>query len=782
MIRKVITGLLAFAVFSTVARAQDTSLLNYFRLQEVTLLPGPFRHAQDLNKKYLLELDADRLLAPFRREAGLPVQVQSYTNWENTGLDGHIGGHYLSGLSLMYASTGDTLIGNRLQYMLRELKKCQDANGDGYIGGVPGGKKIWNEINGGQIKAGAFSLNDKWVPLYNIHKTYAGLRDAWLLTGNTEAREMLINMADWAIRLVSRLSDAQIQEMLRSEHGGLNEVFADVAVITGDKKYLQLARRFSHRAVLDPLLHHEDQLTGMHANTQIPKVLGFKRISEVKGNASWGEAARFFWERVVEHRSVCIGGNSTSEHFNALDDFSKMIRGVEGPETCNTYNMLRLTKMLYQSSGEQQYIDYYEKALYNHMLSTQDPNTGGLVYFTPMRPGHYRVYSQPQTSMWCCVGSGLESHSKYAEMIYAYKKNDLYLNLFIPSRLHWKEKGVTLVQENDFPDHPQTRLTVYVKQKTPFTLQLRYPAWVASGTLQILVNGKKYPAKPVNGYVPINREWKNGDRLTVEMPMHMRVESLPGAEGYYAFLYGPVVLAAKTDTLGQSGLFADDSRGGHIARGPQIPLKEMPVIVSMPGRLANLPQPVKTKPLTFKLKHLFPAQYPGGMELIPFFRLHESRYIIYWPQATPEAVKKMQEKMAVAEEEMIKWDALTIDKVVCGEQQPESDHFIQQEDSWTGFIEDVHWREARGWFSYRLRSQGQTSRRLYLKYFDPVRFDVLINGKKLVTLKPGDSNGLQTRIVPLPPGSSDEAVTEVTIKAADNFTTGKIAELRLLKE
>lgn len=352
MNKKIINSLLLFFASITLANAHNHAKVEYFDLQDVRLLDSPFKHAEELNKKYLLDLDADRLLAPFIREAGLPKKAESYTNWENTGLDGHIGGHYVSALALMYASTGDAEINARLDYMIAELKRCQDANGNGYIGGVPGGKAIWDEVASGNIRAGVFDLNGKWVPLYNIHKTYAGLRDAYMLAGKEEAKEMLVKLTDWAIKLVANLSEEQIQDMLRSEHGGLNETFADVAAITGNEKYLELARQFSHMAILNPLIEGRDELTGKHANTQIPKVLGYKRISELDGNESWEDASRFFWETVVEKRSVCIGGNSVSEHFNPTNDFSRLIYSIEGPETCNTYNMLRLSKMLYSTSLE----------------------------------------------------------------------------------------------------------------------------------------------------------------------------------------------------------------------------------------------------------------------------------------------------------------------------------------------------------------------------------------------------------------------------------------------
>jgi DUF1680 family protein len=309
---------------------------------------------------------------------------------------------------------------------------------------------LWEEIKRA-ISAGSFDLNGKWVPLYNIHKTYNGLLDAYIHVGSEQARDMLVKYTDWMLDITAGLSDEQMQEMLKSEHGGLNEVFAAVYEITGDKKYLQLAHRFSHQKILRPLIQEKDSLTGLHANTQIPKVIGYKRIADNENDADWDRAARFFWKTVTENRSVCIGGNSVREHFNPPDDFGAMIEDVQGPETCNTYNMLRLTKMLYKSTPEVYLMDYYEKALFNHILSSEEPERGGFVYFTPMRPGHYRVYSQPEKSFWCCVGTGLENHAKYGELIYAHDKDALYVNLFIPSRLTWEEKEVVFSQRTRFP-------------------------------------------------------------------------------------------------------------------------------------------------------------------------------------------------------------------------------------------------------------------------------------------------------------------------------------------
>ncbi len=775
--------LLSLAAISLIAQIEPK--IEYFRLQDVELLDSPFRRAQNLDKQYLLELSADRLLAPFLREAGLTPKAESYTNWENTGLDGHIGGHYLSALSFMYASTGDKDIKDRLDYMISELKHCQDANDNGYIGGVPGGKAIWQEVADGNIKAGSFDLNGKWVPLYNIHKTYAGLRDAYLYAGNNTAKEMLIKMTDWAINLVSKLSEDQIQDMLRSEHGGLNETFADVAAITGNEKYLKLAHQFSHHAILDPLTQHEDKLTGMHANTQIPKVLGFKRVADVEGNESWNDAACFFWETVIEHRSVCIGGNSVGEHFNPVNDFSRMIKHIEGPETCNTYNMLRLSKMLYQTSLDKKYVDYYERALYNHILSTQHPETGGFVYFTQMRPGHYRVYSQPQTSFWCCVGSGIENHAKYGEMIYAHTDKDLYVNLFIPSRLSWSEKETEIIQENTFPDEPKTTLIINPKKNWNFTLRLRYPSWVEKGTIKVLLNGISQTVAEENGYISINRTWKEGDKIVLEVPMRITAEQLPDKSNYYSFQYGPVVLAAKTGTEDMTGLFADDSRGGHIAHGRQIPMKEMPIIVSNPENLASLLKPVNGKPLTFHLNSLYTDKYKDGLELIPFFRLHDSRYIIYWPQATQDGVKELQKQIAEEEQERIKLDAVTIDKVVCGEQQPESDHFIQSEKSYIGFDEDVHWREARGWFSYQVKNKDKKAKYLLLKVLNNKNFsnfDVYINDQKITDFDLIEVSKSFAHLYFNIPTDVKEPEFAVKIQARSNTVTPRVAEVRILSD
>ena len=742
--------ILAFILSTSLAKAQNAPQVSYFPLQNVKLLDSPFLQAQQTDLHYILALNPDRLLAPFLREAGLTPKAPSYTNWENTGLDGHIGGHYISALSMMYAATGDTAVYNRLNYMLDELHRAQQAVGTGFIGGTPGSLQLWKEIKTGNIRAGGFDLNGKWVPLYNIHKTYAGLRDAYLYAGSELARQMLIDFTDWMIDITSGLSDEQMQDMLRSEHGGLNETFADVAEITGDKKYLELARRFSHKIILDPLIKDEDRLTGMHANTQIPKVIGYKRVAELSQNdkdwnhaAEWDHAARFFWNTVVNHRSVCIGGNSVREHFHPTDNFTSMLNDVQGPETCNTYNMLRLTKMLYQNSQnpynanepDPNYVNYYERALYNHILASQEPDKGGFVYFTPMRPGHYRVYSQPETSMWCCVGSGLENHTKYGEFIYAHQKDTLYVNLFIPSQLTWKEQGLTLTQETRFPDDGKVTLRIDEAPKKQQTLAIRMPEWAnQSKSYYVKINGKRKVIITGKGshYLHFSRKWKKGDVVTFNLPMRVSVEQIPDKKDYYAFSYGPIVLAASTGTEHLDGLYADDSRGGHIAHGKQIPLQEVPALIRTPDSIRNSIHKNNGDRLSFSFNgNVYPAQNKP-LELVPFFRLHNTRYAVYFRQASEEQFKAIQKEMAMAEQKATELANQTIDLIFPGEQQPESDHSIQYEQAETGTDNDRHFRRAKGWFSYHLKVKKEAGRLMItIRKNDRNKVAILLNNEKL---------------------------------------------------
>lgn len=767
-------------------------------LRNVQLLDSPFLHAQNTNKAYLMALDTEKLLAPFRREAGLPFK-ETYGNWESTGLDGHMGGHFVSALALMYASTGDKAVLQRLNYVVDELKKCQDKLGTGYIGGIPDSQKMWSEIAKGDIRADNFSTNERWVPWYNIHKIYAGLRDAYWYADNKDAKKMLVNLSDWTIELTKKLSPEQMQTMLRTEHGGMNEIFVDVAKITGDKKYIKLAEAFSHQSILQPLEKAQDQLTGLHANTQIPKVIGFKHYGDATNNKKWQNAAEFFWQTVVDKRTVAIGGNSVKEHFHDTADFAPMIHEIEGPETCNTYNMLKLTEMLYLSSGEQaapkmKYVDYYERALYNHILGSQNPTSGGFVYFTPMRPNHYRVYSQVHDGMWCCVGSGLESHSKYAEFIYARDKKakqlpEVFINLFIPSHMEWKEQGIKLTQNTLFPDAETT--SININKSAHFRLQLRYPGWVETGKLSLSVNGKKVAVTQEPGeFIDLERRWKKGDKVELTLPMRSTLEKMPDGSNYYAILHGPIVLAAKTQpfTAEKINYFSDDSRMGHIASGQMCPLEAAPFLLGNSQDFIQKLKPVAGKPLTFDASGLINGKQMEHVELIPFFRLHESRYSIYWPYTTAADVEKARAKAAADEQARIALQAKTIDQVAPGEQQPESDHFYKGEQSEAGLYNGRHWRHTRAWFSYELNDRKQKAKTLQITYagIDAGRkFEIHLNGEVIAKVEStGNAKEFFTVDYAIPQELVKKSKGKYTLKfvAAPGSVAGGIYGVRLLRE
>ena len=706
-------------------------------LASVRLLDsGPFPAAVKANREYLLALDPERLLAPFRREADLPAKAQSYGNWESGGLDGHTAGHYLSALANMIAAgedTPDAQLRHRLDAMIDELQACQKAYGDGYIGGVPGSRALWKAVAAGDIDA----LNRKWVPWYNLHKTFAGLRDAWLETGNATARDVLVRFGDWCVELTSHLSDEQMQRMLNQEHGGMNESMADIYAITGDKRYLTTAERFNHHAVLDPLEQHRDELTGKHANTQIPKVIGLERIATLTGNQADDSGARFFWETVTQHRSVAFGGNSVSEHFNDPHDFRGLLLHREGPETCNTYNMLRLTEQLFASAPAAAYADYYERALYNHILASINPAHPGYVYFTPIRPDHYRVYSVPGQGFWCCVGTGMENPGKYGEFIYARARDGLYVNLFIASELKEAALGLTLRQETAFPDEERSRLTLKLAQPQTFTLHVRQPGWVAPGAFALTVNGAPVSVTTApSSYVAIRREWRDGDHVEIALPMHTTVEVLPDGSPWQAILHGPIVLAHPAGTASLTGLRADDSRMAHVASGPEVPLDQVPVLLAdsatIPSKVVADPA---AGPMHFRLVNVVEPPAKDGLTLIPFFRLHDARYQMYWETTTRAGIAARKDQLAAAEQARAAREAATLDSVAPGEQQPEVEHAYKGEGTESGLYNGRHWRHGRD-FQYTLNAHGAKAVELSVTYSgsdNGRQFDILGNGTVIAT-------------------------------------------------
>jgi uncharacterized protein len=727
-------------VLPLILHTQDKLYPNEFSLCEVTLLDGPFKHARDLNIQTILKYDVDRLLAPYRKESGLTPKAKGYPNWE--GLDGHVGGHYLSAMAMNYAATGNSECKKRMEYMISELKTCQEANainnpewGVGYVGGMPNSKAIWSKL-----KTGDFSVyRGAWAPWYNIHKMYAGLRDAWLYAGDEDAKNIFLKFCDWGIYITSALMDTQMQAMLDSEHGGIDEVFADAYQITGDAKYLTAAKRFSHKALLEPMAAGNDNLDNKHANTQIPKVTGFQRIAELTHDAEYERASSFFWETVTKNRSLAFGGNSRKEHFPSKKSCTDFTEDVEGPESCNSYNMLKLTENLFRSNPVTKYVDYYERTLYNHILSTQHPEHGGYVYFTPARPRHYRVYSAPNEAMWCCVGTGMENHGKYNQFIYSHHHDSLFVNLFIPSELNWKSRGIKLRQETRFPDEEQTKLIV-TEGKSRFTLLIRYPFWVNDGALKVTVNGNTIQviSRP-SSYFAVDRLWKSGDVVQIHLPMHNTIEQLPHVPEYIAFFHGPILLGAKTGTEDLAGLVADDGRWGQNASGQRLPIDKAPIFIKDDlSKIADELVPVQGKPLTFTVPHL-KMMNPLNVLMEPFYRIHDARYMMYWMSLSNTQYRSYLDSIAAGEKAKLELENRTIDFVAPGEQQPETDHDMKCLHSKSGNQLDEFWRDAsnEGYFSYSLATKGKTGLSLFVRYFGyewgSRKFDIYIDDEKLIT-------------------------------------------------
>lgn len=772
-------------------QAQDRLYADEFPLGDVTLLDGPLKRARDLNVKVLLQYDNDRLLAPFLKEAGLKPKGELYPNW--AGLDGHVGGHYLTALA-MNAATGSKECQERMEYWISELQACADANaknhpewGKGYIGGVPGSDRIWSAYKKGNF--GPYS--GAWVPFYNIHKVYAGLRDAWVYCGNEQAKKLFLGLCDWAIDLTSGLTDAQVERTLHTEHGGMNEVLADAYAITGDKKYLDVAKRFSHKRLLLPLSQRQDCLDNMHANTQVPKVVGFERIAELTDDEAYHNASAYFWDIVTGERTLAFGGNSRREHFPSKEACQDFVTDIDGPETCNTNNMLKLSEELHRRNPEARYADFYELATFNHILSSQHPEHGGYVYFTSARPRHYRNYSAPNEAMWCCVGTGMENHGKYGQFVYTKKADNLFVNLFVASELNWKERGIVLRQETGFPYTETSKITI-AQGKGEFTLQVRYPGWVKPDAFQVKVNGK--PVTIVTGpssYVAISRQWKKGDVVELTFPMHNSVKYLPNLPQYIALMHGPIMLAMKTGTEDLVRLIADDSRFGQLAVGKKLPVDKAPILINNDlEAIANQLQPVAGKPLHFTISTKMENEIRN--ELMPFFELHDARYMMYWLALSEDSYKSYLDKLAKEEQERQALEARTTDKVQPGEQQPESDHFMETDRSNVGNTNDVFYRDASDghYFSYMLQTGGQTDLSLRLKYWGvgewkSHEFDILVDD---VLVKEVNNTGkyriseFKYETYPVP-AELLKGKTQVRVKfvAKPRKQIGEIYEVRLVK-
>ena len=777
--------LVTLAVFSLLLFASGTSAnpntpvrdrirreARAFDLADVRLLDGPFKKAMLLDSAYLLRLEPDRFLSWFRKEAGLKPKGEVYGGWEARGIAGHSLGHYLTACAMMFASTGDVRFRERVTYIVNELELCQRAGGNGYVAAIPNGKKIFSEVAAGDIRSQGFDLNGGWVPWYTLHKLFAGLLDANQYCGNTKALTVAVKLADWADTTLANLTEEQFQRMLACEHGGMNESLAELYARTGNEKYLRLSRRFHHKAVLEPLARREDRLQGRHANTQIPKLIGLARRYELTEDAADKTAAEFFWDRVVHHHSYVTGGNSDGEHFGPPDKLNDRLT-QNTTETCNTYNMLKLTRHLFEWHASAEYADYYERALYNHILASQNPDDGMVCYFVPLKAGARKTYSTPFDSFWCCVGSGIENHAKYGDSIYFHSDDTLWVNLFIPSELSWREKGLSLKQETRYPDADTTSLTLRPEGRS-LSLCVCAIRHGRRRVFNVSVNGRpeNVNAKP-GSFVEIRRSWKNGDRVELKIPMSLRLEPLPDNPNRAAVLYGPTVLAGE--------LGSEDEAG--VAN-----LILVPALITEDRPLAQWIKPVAGEPSTFRTVGV---GRPRDVTLSPFYRMHNTRYVVYWDLFTPQQWVVREADYKAELERARRLEAMTVDFAQPGEMQPERDHNMQGERTETGEHSSRKWRHARdgGWVSFDLKVLPDQPVSLVCTYWGSETgarsFDILVDGVKIATQslqndKPGQFFDVTYAI----PEELTRGKTKITVRfqAQPGNTAGGFYGLRVIKK
>jgi uncharacterized protein len=676
-----------------------------FPLEQVKLLEGPFRHAQELDGAYLLSLDTERLVRNFRINAGLPTQAEPLGGWEapDGELRGHFVGHYLSACAQMYAATGDQRYLDKGKAVLQALDECQQKLSGGYLSAFP--ETFIDRVEQRQRV---------WAPYYTLHKILAGLEDMYVYGHDDRALEMARKMGNWVIARNTRLTDDQMQAMLQTEQGGMNEALANLYGLTGDKTYLEISLRFNHQRVVGPLEAGEDRLTGLHANTQIPKFIGLARQYELTGDSKLSAGASNFWQTVVYHRSYVIGGNSDGETFTATNRLWQM--GPNTTETCNTYNMLKLTRHLFCWQPRAEYADYYERALCNHILASQNPATGMMCYYVPLRTGSRKNFNSPEHDFWCCTGTGVENHGKYGDSIYFHNENQLYVNQFIGSELDWKEEQLRLRQESRFPEEEQSRLTLHCTTPVDLEIKVRHPAWARRG-FEVRVNGQQVEAGEPGSYVAIQRRWIDGDQIEIKMPFELRLEGFAAKPERAAVLDGPLVLAASIDSK-------KPNRG----------------IVSEPGAWLGELRPVEQQTSTFTgtVFHVPGEEKAETLTLEPFYRIYQRSYEVYWDQFSPVQWQEREKQYAAQIEERWQKEANTVDYVDPGDQQNERNHNQMGDKTGSGGFADHSYRDATegGWFSWDLKILPDEPQNLILTYWGEDRgrqFDIIVDGQKLAT-------------------------------------------------
>jgi uncharacterized protein len=710
-------------------QSSKTIKLNPLPLSHVRLTGGPLKAAQDADAKYLLELQPDRMLAFLRQRAGLKPKAEGYGGWDGPGrnLTGHIAGHYLSAVSLMWAATGDVRFKERATYIVEQLKEIQDAQGDGYIGALEDdkgvdGKQRFVDLSNGVVRSGGFDLNGLWSPWYVEHKLFAGLRDAYRYTDNAAALQVEIKFAGWVEKILSKLNDDQLQQMLATEFGGMNEVLAELYADTADARWLVLADKFHQKSTLDSLAEDHDVLAHTHGNTQVPKVYGALMRYVYTGNQPDAETAKFFWDRVVNHYTFATGGHGKNEYFGEPDKLDDMVDGRTA-ETCNVYNMLKMTRTLFSVNPDIRYADFHERALFNHILASQDPQDGTVTYMLPVGRGVEHEYQRKFEDFTCCVGTGMESHALHGAGIYYYKgSEEFWISLFAPSIAKWDSAGVEVETTTDFPLGASASVKIRTGTPKEFTLALRRPYWAGDG-FSVKVNGQSLTdLPPADSYVKITRVWHQGDTVDLNLPKVLRKEPLPDNPGRMALMWGPLVLA---------GDLGPEVRGTeNDEENPPAP--SAPPIVVADEPLQQWLKPEPGKPGWFKTAGVGLAQ---DIEFAPLYELPRRKYAVYWDVFTPEEWNKRSAQYKAEQEKQVKLQAATLGFVQPGEMQSERDFNEQGADTAPLLWRGRHGRSGKGWFSFDVPVESTHPIALWVTYGGEGRrkstFDILVDGKKI---------------------------------------------------
>ena len=720
-------------------------------LDAVRLTGGPLKHAQDLNGRYLLDLEPDRMLAYYRDRAGLAPKGEPYGGWDGDGrnLTGHIAGHHLTAVSLMWAATGDERYRDRADYLVAELREVQDAHGDGYLSALAGGRRAFGELARGEIRSASFDLNGEWAPWYTLHKTFGGLRDAYRFTGNDAALEMEIGFATWAEGILSGLSDAQLQHMMNTEFGGMNEIMVDLFADTGDERWLDLSYKFEHRAFVEPLQRHQDILAGTHGNTAVPKLIGSADRFSLIGNPADLMGASFFWDAVVQHHTFSSGGHGKDEYFGPPGRLSERIDGRTA-ETCNIYNMLKLTRLLFALRPDPHYADFHERALFNHILSSIDPEDGRTCYMVPVGRGVQREYQDMQRSFTCCVGSGMESHALHGDGIYYEDGDRLWVNLYAPSTADWADAGVRLAMETGFPEGETATLRVEARRPREFTLMLRQPFWTGDG-FAVRVNGETIApdARPdgleftgrsqygrfeyaASSFRELTRTWRSGDVVEVDLPKPLRLEALPDNPRRASIMWGPIVLAGD--------LGPERERGSESSAGREPP--KVPVFVAAEEPVDSWVEEVDAAAGHFRTNGVGREPDAAGratdVDFRPFFRLHRRTYSTYWDLFTPSEWAEQRGEYAAEAERVRRLEAATVAYLEPGERVFE-DAFNYQgsEEAVTHRMLGRPGRRGGGWFSFDIPVAPDHPMTLIATYYSddrrgtPAAFEILVDGTRV---------------------------------------------------